>query len=224
MALVRKILLFGLVIGAILAFAYARLFELRNLRVRHYLVGLPSLDPQLEGLRVAFLSDFHVNGPGVESDLARRAIEVTLQEEPDLVLLGGDYFDSAKSKMMTDAFDGLTSFEHVFGVLGNHDFRYGDQSARAVADVLEQRGVCVLRNSAVSVRIRDRDVTIVGVDDPYLERDDVDRALVMAREEATRPLIFMAHAPTLVSRLPVGIASLVLCGHTHGGQVRLSPV
>lgn len=77
----------------------------------------------------------------------------------------------------------------------------------------------MLRNTSVSLRLRDWNVTIAGVDDPYTNHDDLEQTL----RGSDSPLILLAHAPVIESSLEPGMAGLVLTGHTHGGQIRLSP-
>ncbi len=207
----------GLVGMATLGYAVA--VEPRTLRLRQFRVGVPELPVELEGLRVAFLSDFHVGGPGPCDDLTQQAIELVAQEQPELVLLGGDYVDHGHWSEDAPAFNELKGFTHVIGVLGNHDHKGGRRTVTAVKEGLEHRGVVMLRNQSVNVRVRDTDVTIAGVDDPYTGHDDFEKAL----RGVERPLILLSHAPVIEDELRPGMAGMILCGHTHGGQIRLSP-
>ena len=199
--------------------AYSVAIEPRVLRLRQFRTGIPGLPAELEGLRVAFLSDFHVDGPGRGENLTVQALDLVAQEQPDLVLLGGDYFDKGRWDDASTAFDGLSAFSNVIGVLGNHDQKRGERVAEKVCEGMARRGVVILRNSAISLRLRDRDVTIAGVDDPYTNHDDLGRTL----GNADSPLILLAHAPVIETSLEPGMAGLILTGHTHGGQIRLSP-
>lgn len=210
----------GLGVAALL---YAVGIEPRRLRLRRVAVTVPDLPPELEGLRAAFLSDFHLHGPRGNRRVARAALAAVERERPDMVFLGGDYFDHAQWEDDGTAFEAIGAWATpTFAVLGNHDFKGGRGNSEAIAALLERQGVCVLRNTSVRVRVRDRDVVIAGVDDPYLELANVEKAL--GRSQGERPLVLLAHAPSIAPLLPPGAAGLVLTGHTHGGQVRLSPV
>ncbi|HVX30001.1 MAG TPA: metallophosphoesterase [Nitrolancea sp.] len=199
--------------------AYSVAIEPRVLRLRQFRTGIPGLPAELEGLRVAFLSDFHVGGPGQGRNLTSQALDLVAQEQPDLILLGGDYFDKGHWDNESGVFDALSAFPRVVGVLGNHDQKRGEGVAERVCRGMEQRGVTILRNSTITLRLRDCDVTIAGVDDPYSNHDDLERTL----RGSAWPLILLAHAPVIESSLEPGMAGLVLTGHTHGGQIRLSP-
>jgi predicted MPP superfamily phosphohydrolase len=199
--------------------AYSIAFEPKTLRLRQFRVGIPGLPNELDGLRVAFLTDFHVGGPGAGAELTREAIEILAQQQPDLVLLGGDFVDEGHWQDDASDFDGLTQFPTVIGVLGNHDHHGGRRVVRSVTRGMAHRGVLILRNEAVSVRVRNVDVTITGIDDPYSGRDDFERAFT----GVGWPLILLSHAPVIEEYLRPGMAGMILCGHTHGGQIRLSP-
>ena len=201
------------------AIAYAVAVEPRTLRLRQFRIGIPELPDQIDGLRVAFLTDFHVGGPGSGDALTRQAIEIIAQEQPDLVLLGGDYVDNGHWSDDEKTFNGLMRFGSVLGVLGNHDYRGGEPIAEKIRAGLGRRGVVILQNESISVRMRNTDVTVGGVDDPYTGHDDICATL----KRGSWPLVLLAHAPAIEKELTPGSAGLILCGHTHGGQVRLSP-
>lgn len=206
----------------LVALLYAACVEPRRLRVRRVAVTIPDLPGDLEGVRAAFLSDFHLRGAAINERVTRAAVAAIARERPDLVFLGGDYFDHASWHRDGLPLDPIAQGSaKAFAVLGNHDFKGGPRNGEAIAALLEGYGICVLRNRSVTVRVRDRDVVIAGVDDPYLGLADVGAAL--GDPPATRPLVLLAHAPSVAELLPPGAAGLVLAGHTHGGQVRLSP-
>lgn len=218
----------GIAVGAMgslgaAALLYAIFIEPRRLRVRHVAVTVPDLPEELEGIRAAFLSDFHLAGPRGNYRIACAARAAIDRERPDLILLGGDYFDHARWQSDGDSAAPLADWPApTFAVLGNHDFKGGSANSEAIAALLERQGVCVLRNTSTTVRLRGHDVVIAGVDDPYLELADLDTAL--GGVTGSRPLVLLAHAPSIAPLLPAGAAGVVLTGHTHGGQVRLSPV
>lgn len=201
------------------AIAYSTAIEPRTLRLRQFRTGIPGLPDQLEGLRVAYLTDFHVGGPGAGDELTRQAIQIIAQEQPDLVLLGGDYVDKGRWRDDAPAYNGLSDFPNVVGVFGNHDHRGGEQVVDAIRTGMARRGVVILQNKSISLRLRDTDVTIAGIDDPYTGHEDFRETF----RGASWPLVLLAHAPVIEEHLEPGMAGLILCGHTHGGQIRLSP-
>ncbi|HLI51621.1 MAG TPA: metallophosphoesterase [Thermomicrobiaceae bacterium] len=198
--------------------------EPRTLRVRHFAINLPGVLPAYDGFRIAFMSDFHLFGPGKNNQVTDLAIDALLSEQPDLVLLGGDFYDHANWRPDRGAFARLAELKvPVYGVLGNHDMRRGETNSAAIARLIERSGATVLRNRTVEVCPGNHRVSLTGVDDPYSGHADLDRAMGADCPASGELSILLTHAPTIVDNLPVGRFSLVLAGHTHGGQVRTSP-
>src|SRR5690606_32572234 len=89
---------------------------------------------------------------------------------------------------------------------------------------LERSGVRVLQNDRAVAGLRQVRIDVVGVDDPYTGRDDLDAAL----DRTDRPpfgaerrfTLLLAHSPDIVANKRAKVADLILCGHTHGGQIR----
>ena len=208
----------GSIAGIAGALVYRANHEPRTIRLHRYRVQIPGMPERLDGLRVAFMSDFHLNGPGYGEPLTCQALELAAREQPDVVLLGGDYCDRGRWEGKADLFDRLADFSSAYGVLGNHDFAWRGVGAKRITAELERRGVTVLRNRGTRHQLRDEEIIIAGVDDPYPARDDLEEALAEGW-----PLFFLAHAPSAAERLPVGAAGLILSGHTHGAQIRTSP-
>jgi len=207
-------------LGALLA-GYSWRIEPRRLRRTILRVTLPTLTPQLAGARLAFLTDFHLGGPGPSERLTREAIRAARDWRTELVLLGGDYFDQGIFRPTT-AFDDLRELPAVYGVLGNHDYRQSEAAAERIVRFLEERGVVMLRNQAVDLDLRGGTIRLIGLDDPYTGRATL-HPWLRHSPSATVPTLALAHAPLIVDRLPSGIANLMLSGHTHGGQICLSP-
>lgn len=62
-------------------------------------------------------------------------------------------------------------------------------------------------------------INIIGVDDPFTGFDDLETALKDCK--AGIPKILLGHAPLIANQASFYKVDLTLCGHTHGGQVRL---
>lgn len=214
--------LIGGLLAGLLALMYGLFIEPRTIRTRRYAVTVPDLPPSLEGVRIAFITDFHIHGPGDNDRIAQRAFATVERLQPDLTLLGGDYFDHAHWEGGEKTFTELRTTGPVLGVLGNHDLFRGDRHAGTIARILEQSGVRMLRNQAVTVPVRGHEVIIAGVDDPFTRRADLAATLSTA-PPGKRPLVLLSHAPVIADTIPPASAGLILCGHTHGGQIRLSP-
>lgn len=209
----------GCLTAASLAIAGAATLEPYALRTRYARVSLPREYESLEHTRIAFVTDFHVGGPGPSTRNTIEAIARIRTWRPHLVLLGGDYFDQGNF-ITTTVFDGLAGLQPVFAVLGNHDYRQGLPNARRIAGFLAERGVRVLRNERVLLDLPDgRGLELIALDDPYTGLHDI---TLLTQPSNTRPRLLLAHSPSVLEAVPVGSADLGLFGHTHWGQVRLN--
>ncbi len=181
-------------------------------RVQITLKGLPS---HLNGLRIAFLSDFH-HGPQVDTDTIARAVAMAGEAKPDLILLGGDYVTGSAEYAGSCARElaRLQAPLGVYGCLGNHDYW---TDANAVARALRRAGVRALRNEGVEVS---RGLWVAGMDDAWEGRPSMDSALQGMPPDAV--VVALVHEPDYADRVAAdGRVALTLAGHTHGGQVRL---
>ncbi|MFC4426253.1 metallophosphoesterase [Deinococcus navajonensis] len=178
-------------------------------------------------LRVAFLTDLHY-GPFMRAGSVSAWVQATNAERPDLVLLGGDYLDVEPGHDVQPLLNELRELRAplgVYGVWGNHDYGsfgegrrgldwtvYREALRRAFAGV----GIKVLRNENRAVR---EDLDVAGLDDLTRGEPDV-AATLRPAAGPPRATLLLSHNPDVLPELPQGVG-LVLCGHTHGGQVRL---
>ena len=219
----RRRLLWTLVLVAAL-FLETTVVEPHILLLRRIDVRVAGLPEEWTGGTVIQLSDPHLGYP---SPAAWRAIDTIRTERPDLVVVTGDVADRRSSipvvlawaKQLCEA-----AGVPVVYVPGNHEhWRFGD--AEAMAQFLEQlrgAGFVVLENelTRISRRSGGSPLVIVGLDDSYTHYIDVEAGFsgLAAGERA----IVLEHCPDdVTSIMASGHASLVLTGHTHGGQVRL---
>jgi predicted MPP superfamily phosphohydrolase len=182
--------------------------------VRHELrVGREGRAP----LRLAFASDLHV-GPLTPPRLLDEAFAALARWRPDVLVLGGDYVSlevTAKSASRVEALVASVPAATKVGVLGNHDL-WTDHGL--IERALASAGVRVLVNESHALPAPHDDVAIVGVDEPWSGAPDADRAFA----GVTAPVrIGVVHAPEGQPHFAGRGAALMLCGHTHGGQVAL---
>jgi predicted MPP superfamily phosphohydrolase len=197
--------------------------EPASLRVREYELAPPGWPPACDGLRVAVLADLHVGSPWNGLDKLAEIVAETRAARPDLVLLAGDYVIQG---VKGGAFiapapigDGLRPLDAPLGtwaVLGNHDWWLGKTRVRSA---LEAGGVRVLEDESVPVERGDCRFWLTGIGDFWESPHDVAAALRPAPEDAA--VLAFTHNPDLFPLIPPARTSLVIAGHTHGGQVYL---
>ena len=88
-------------------------------RLRVLDVELPGLPAELDGLRIAHLSDFHLGVPGRGGTAARRAVEWTRERDPDLVCVTGDLVSRPRGEPELRRL--LERLPRCYAILGNHD-------------------------------------------------------------------------------------------------------
>jgi len=216
--------LFWVLALATVLFLEAAVVEPRILLIRRIEVTVAGLPVEWDGGTVMQLSDPHLGYP---SPAAWRAIDTICAERPDLVVVTGDVADRRSSipvvlawaKQLCEA-----AGVPVIYVPGNHEhWRFGDGEAMAqFLEQLRQVGFVVLENESTRISHRSGGIglAIVGLDDSYSYNMDVEAGFsgLAAGEQA----IVLEHCPDDVTSIVAsGHASLVLTGHTHGGQVRL---
>jgi uncharacterized protein len=198
---------------------YARLVHPYRPRVKHMMVQLPRAHRHLDGLTIAFVSDTHIGPHFTGDDLAPTA-ELLHKAKPDLILFGGDYI-SESPRFLESVREPLRAMADIskygaYGILGNHDL---SNIRERVVEMLRHAGITVLQNDSVKIETRQGPLWIVGIDDAILGKTDLPKAFACV--PAGAPAIAMWHEPDLSPRAEPFGPFLLLCGHTHGGQVRI---
>ena len=186
----------------------------RRLVTSHHAFGQAAA---ADRLRILQVSDLHVHAIGT---LERQLLERLHASEADLIVITGDAIDRGGSLPLLDTL--LSEFPRsprVLAILGNWEHRSGITPAE-LARTYSRHGIDLLVNQSIELEHHGRTMRITGLDDILGGRPDARTALVGAR-----PLdhhLVLAHCPIMRDRLelpPDHPASLVLSGHTHGGQV-----
>jgi predicted MPP superfamily phosphohydrolase len=180
-------------------------------RLRVVELSLDALPEELDGLRIAHLSDFHLGVPSRGVRAVERAVAWVAERRPDLVCVTGDLLSRPRGEKRLRSF--LERLGHPYVVLGNHDLALSrDPFSRAVElDALEHG--TLLNDESVVVG----GVEIAGVDPrSWLAKR---RSGFAASDAELR--ILLCHFPKVLERVPAGRWHLVLAGHLHAGQINL---
>ena len=215
----RRLATFALVTSALALIGYL-FFCLTRLRVTRLTFRPAEWPAELGGARIALLSDFHLGQLGTLRRIIAKAIEIADEFKPDLTVLAGDYFDGPISPANIAPLAGLRDHTAVIGVLGNHDYARGPHHLARTIAILTSLGVSILRNDSCLLAVNGRPLRLVGLDDPFTIRDDIEVARAGLTDDGI-PTLLIAHAPVLSALGDLTCTALVLCGHTHGGQIRL---
>jgi predicted MPP superfamily phosphohydrolase len=222
------------VVGAIGVGCYAWGYEPTNWEVTRTEIQLGDKPKLGQPVRVLHLSDLHASS-SVSMEMLREAIELGLVTQPDVIFVTGDFFTGIFDQW--DAYKKvlrlLSAVAPVYAVLGNHDGHIdtagvGGWATRAqVTDLLADSGLKLLYNEHDRLTIRGQKIDLFGVGDLWRKECFPDRAFGArpARESADEPWrIALSHNPDSKDLFAPFDWDLMLCGHTHGGQVVLPVV
>jgi predicted MPP superfamily phosphohydrolase len=209
-------------LDAFVAFALAATGLSRRGRVNHLAPRrvecsweIPRLPPAFAGYRVLQLTDLHLD---LDADFTDALIGLLQGVECDAIVITGDFRNSTRTDFMPSVNEARRLFATLpavprFGILGNHDFV--EQLPH-----LEAAGLPMLLNEAAFVERDGQRLWFAGVDDPHFYKTH-DLAAATAAIPADACTVLLAHSPEIADELRDARFDLVLCGHTHGGQLCL---
>jgi predicted MPP superfamily phosphohydrolase len=196
---------------------YGIFVEPNRIELTHHSVPLRGLPQHLDGFTLCQISDLHI-GPKPRNEQAVAALLKTLQ--PNLWVLTGDMIYRQEGiHRFAEWWDSLGGHcMPAAAVLGNAEHKSYVQTSDLVK-VLEDRGILLLNNRAVQLHTSRGALQIVGVDDPHTRHSRFAEAYAEADPKAFT--LLLCHSPDGAAERRGCRADLMLCGHTHGGQIRL---
>lgn len=190
--------------------------DVYDIEVTRNEVLIDDLPEAFDGYRVAFLTDTHVAG-FVRREFYRAVVDQVNRFDPDLILLGGDFVTWRRHiPLMADVLlTDLKARDAVLAVLGNHDYWANGDEVKAA---MSAKGVQFIINKSHVIRRNGAELPVVGIDEVYRGEPDVDAAFAGVKRG---PRIGVTHHPDLIDQVDDRRIDLLVCGHTHGGQIRL---
>ncbi len=186
-------------------------------KVERLKLTFPRLPEALDGARILFVSDVHA-GFTFPAEGQRRLIAQIASLEPDMVLWGGDFAETRRGAgALFEKIGALAPPLGMAGVVGNNDRRAFRGAMEELRGLAERAGVRLLVNGRWTPL---SGLIVLGLDEDYYGMPDAS-ILSGDREAALR--ILLSHSPVPLEALLEGAPApdLILCGHTHGGQIRL---
>lgn len=212
----------GKIFILLLVLALAALIYDSNTRIavtEHILVS-ERIPDSFEGFTLVQLSDIH----GCELGEGNSGIlEKTAAAKPDIIAITGDMVDEDTDMAVIDSLlEKLAAIAPVYYVSGNHEWGAGRMAE--LEAVLEKQGGCYLQNEYVLLSRGEESIALAGVEDPNAWADMPSPEDVMAQvraEQGETYTILLGHRNYWAEKYPELDADLILCGHAHGGIVRL---
>lgn len=236
--LCRKRLVIYAVLSLILLFfgLWAFWYEPSSLIVKNYHLKVKNWNPAHNNLKIAAISDIHGGSNFITEEKIRRVVEKTNEQNPDLIVLLGDFvseqtFNRDELRMpaatIADNLSGFKAKYGVFAVLGNHDFRYNLPKVRTE---LARVGIQVLDGETAVINHNNQNLIILGLAEVlkiaewYSYANEAKNAVKKTNVEGS--VLALVHNPDAIALITGDFLAsenlrLVIAGHTHGGQVRL---
>ncbi len=207
-----------IIIPIVLIFSYFAFNT--NIKVREYNIE-NDLAPSL---KIALITDLHSCDYGENQE---ELVNTINEQNPDIVLLGGDIFDDVMPNDNTITFLEEIAYKYpCYYVTGNHE--YWSNDVHSMIDILNSYGVRVLNGDFDTISVYGSKINICGITDPDVTKytnstDDVNSQLerINNQKEKDTYSILLAHRPELINEYNKYDFDLILSGHAHGGQFRI---
>ncbi len=214
----KPILIFAILLALLTAWL---IWDNARIVTTRYTVESDALPEEFEGFVIVQVSDLHNRRFGAEN---ARLLEAIRAASPDILVITGDLIDSRRTNVDA-AVEFLTravEIAPVYYSTGNHEGRIPEEYRQLENEML-RLGVTPLHSEAAELRRGDAFIRIVGMDDPSFRPTSIWhtlQALDALTDDNTFDLV-LSHRPDLFEGYVETASDLVLCGHAHGGQVRI---
>jgi uncharacterized protein len=193
------------------------LFEASWVRLRILELDVPGLPPDLDGLRIAHLSDFHLGIPSPGRRAVEQAVVWVTRRQPDLTVVTGDLLTHPRGEPVLRRLVGALPKPTVV-VLGNHDLAISRDPQARRSNLRELEPATLLRDTGIELALRGRRVWVAGTHPRLIVR----RRLKYDPNVLARPAdlrILLCHYPHVLDLLEPDRFDIVLAGHMHDGQI-----
>lgn len=219
------------------------LFEAKNVQITRTIIKLDKIKKG-ESIKIIHLSDIHIDILKQNTTITKN---ILAKENPDIILLSGDYINTAKktNSFLSWILTVQPKDVPIYACLGNHDIHAFSSVSRdeentcelpdlctidnlsfidkkafnSYVEDLNSYGINILDNANTIVEIKKNKINLVGIGEFRYHLSDYKKSY--ADLDLSKPTVVLGHNPDMVLELPYEKTDLFLCGHFHGGQIRL---
>ena len=183
---------------------------------RYQNIYVPNWDTNLNGFKIAVISDLHIGSKYVNLKKVSKIIDKVNRQKPDLVIIPGDldanaiHTSNIPQDKLAEELNRLSAPCGIFAVLGNHDY----EPNCVIQNLLAKTNIQLLQNENKYITANHQKIKIAGFKD--LWHADINPQKIVGT--VTEPTIVIMHNPDTFPDVPQNI-SLAISGHTHGGEI-----
>lgn len=203
------------------------LYDYNTIDISTYNFVKSTLPDNLNGFKIVFISDMQADRYTTENRL-NKFVSLVNNEQPDLVLVGGDFITSTPNyiNLSAEIAGKIKSKYGVYSCVGDHDnWAYRWDTKKSVAEVEEallKKNIKMIDNGNITLLIDSSNIRITFITNTYVQRISNSVLDSVADKSNNYNLkIFLTHQPRnfLIDKAKKYNYDLYLAGHTHGGQI-----
>lgn len=215
----QKSLVFKMLVLILLLILF--LYNQNNaLQISRFVIKSRKIQEDLSGFKIVQLSDLHGKTFGKNQEKLLSKIK---DEQPTIIVFTGDAVDARRGEtgINSGLYEELVAIAPTYFVPGNHEAGY--KNYKSFENQIKNKGIIVLRNESVKIKIGGQSLLLIGVDDQMFRNTMTiaERVNVSRRDHEDLFAILLAHRPHLIEDYLSSGVDLVFSGHAHGGQIRL---
>lgn len=201
-------------LGLIIIYSFYQ--GLKTPAVKEICLAIPGLPAAMNGLKIAQISDTHIDSTHKLSRFAN-IVGLINAQKPDLIFITGDLLDpglnSSNRSQLQALIRKLNGRLGVFGVFGNHEYYFGYEKSVAV---YKECGIKLLRNETADAG----GVRIIGLSDTGAERTtEKELTDLLAKHGAGRLSLLLTHQPLMCDIMARSGDFIIFAGHVHRAQI-----
>lgn len=216
----------GIIIAAVIVLLLTGIFLDSRFRLVNskFQLCYSNIPESFDGYRIVQLSDLHMVQFGENN---KRLLNLVASQSPDIIVMTGDFLDDKtpelnQTEKLRPFLIGLAKIAPCYFVSGNHEWASGEIDN--LVELLKEVGINYLRNSAVLLKKGSDSIVLEGVEDPNGPKDMMkpdELAQKIALKYPNKYKVLIAHRNDMLKKYPNLPVDTVLCGHSHGGIIRL---